>query len=188
MKAQIKQALLICWVVINSFGCQPNGVCEDSIFLTTDLVQELIDQGGFEEEFTGDGAVHSYTFVLSEDKILCGIGYRSVKDVDYQIELRNQHDSILFSEIMQFKHRKMEYKSVGNIFLNSKDTFLITRKANSGISTKSDLIGTIIISDDSPSPIIFPVEHGPLKIIDVNFDSIASAKFAIPLIDLEVKH
>jgi hypothetical protein len=187
MKAQFIKGILTFWLVINLFGCQPDGACDDSSFLTTDLVDKLVDQNGFEEEFWMDARVHAYTFVLNQDKILCGIGYQSVKNVDYFIELKNQNDSILFSEIMEFKHRKMEYKSVGNITLHAKDTFIISRKANSGTTTASDLIGPVCRSI-SKSRIIFPIEHGPLKIIGISYDSSSKPTTSFPIIDLEVNN
>ncbi len=183
----MKNSLIILFSgVIALFGCKSEGICEDSDFLMTNFFEKLLDDG-FTDEVTVD-ANHSYTFVLSQDKILCGIGYESQKNVvDYRIELKNQNDSILFNEIMRFNHKRIEYKSVGNILLNSQDTFTLTREVNSGAKSSIDHIGRVAIREGSES-IIFPITKGQLTIIDVNFDSIPTAKFAIPLIDLEVKH
>jgi hypothetical protein len=182
---EMKSSLLLIGL-IGLFGCKSDGVCEDSDFLMTNFFQELLE-GGFTDKETLD-TDHSYTFVLSEDKILCAIGYESQKNVvDYRIELKNQNDSILFNEIMSFNHKRIEYKSVGNILLSSKDTFTITRKVNSGANSASDHIGRVAHRDNSDS-ISFPITKGQLTVIDVNFDSIRGINFAIPLLDLEVKH
>ncbi len=153
---------------------------------------EKLDAGS-ESAITMDTEVHSYTFVLSEDKSLASIGYQSVEAIEtanYLIEIRDNSDSsLVYSEESTFKSNKMSYITAGApIVLQGGVSYSISRIQTNWTGNITNTIGHLVKTSESD----YPISYGILTITESNFHDHGKNDtnlryYALPRIDMELK-
>ncbi len=171
--------------------------CKKANFNTkkTDFQEAFNEQltAGNEGRITMDTEVHTYTFVLSEDKTLLSVGYQSqeaIKTTNYLIEIRDNNDSsIIYSQESAFKSNKMSYSTTGTpITLHSGVSYSISRIQTNWAGNITNTIGHIVKTSESD----YPISFGALTITGSNFHDHGENDtnlryFGLPRIDIELE-
>lgn len=154
-----------------------------------ELYNELIDNG-HDHEMTWDSEVHSYSFILSEDKVLSAIGYQSHPDlggVNYLMEITDDTDSsIIFSENYTFSTSEISYATLSApLTLMEGVPYTINRIQTNWTTYITETIGNVVMTTSSD----YPISFGDLTITESNFHDYGltnswSKFLALPRIDL----
>ena len=167
--------------------------CKKGKFKTNDsdfqhIFNNLIDSGKEADEFM-DTEVHSYTFVLSENKTIKSIGYesqKSMRSTDYVIEIiKNTDSSIVYTGNHKFNFRKLSYV-VPNYAVNLESGvhYTIKRIQTNWGQDISNTIGHLVRTEASN----YPLNSGVLSILESNFydsgETFGTKFFALPRIDI----
>ncbi len=149
----------------------------------------LIDSGN-ETDITWDAEVHSYSFILSENRSITSIGYQSHADLsttDYLIEIINNNDSsVIYSSGHQFSSTDISYGSpTGAINLQSGIPYTLNRIQTNWGQYITETIGHIVKTEPSD----YPISYGVLTITETNFYDFGSESSwtknkALPRIDI----
>jgi hypothetical protein len=168
--------------------------CKKGKFKTNDsefqqLYNGLISAGN-EADITWDAEVHSYTFVVNENKSIQSFGYQShssLSSTDYIIEIiKNTDSSIVYSGGHQFDSNNMSYVNpTSPINLEAGVSYTLNRIQTNWIQYVTETIGHIVKTEQSD----YPISNGPLTITETNFYDYGStnswSKFqALPRIDI----
>mgnify|MGYP006901764163 CR=1 FL=1 len=153
------------------------------------IYNNLIDSGN-KTDNTWDAEVHSYTFILSENKAITSIGYQSHPDLsstDYLIDIINNNDSsIVYSSGHRFNSNVLAYVTPNSpIVLQSGVSYTLNRIQTNWGQYITETIGHLVHT----APSDYPITHGVLTITETNFHDFGStnswAKFqALPRIDI----
>jgi len=140
---------------------------------------------GFEDEVSYDSETHEYSFILSRDVRLCGIGYQSQPEIkSYDIQIVDDQNTIVLDEQLSFSSDNTEYQAVASVMLDAGREYTIRRTCNA-YNSISDVIGRVL---RIPNGITLPVINGDLTITKVNFYGNGNPPSnAIPFIDLAVE-
>ena len=168
--------------------------CNKSSFNTSDsdfqhLYNDLIGPGN-DEEITIDTEVHSYTFVLSENKTVKSFGYQSdpsLSSTAYVIEIvRSSDSSVVYSGAHQFSSAAISYVTpTTSINLQSGVSYTLNRIQTNWVQYITETIGHVIKTESSD----YPLSNGVLTITGTDFHDLGDApngltNFALPRIDM----
>lgn len=186
--ARILKSGFFLFLLITLISCQKGKFkTNDSDFqhIFNDLVKT-----GHKADVTWDAEVHSYTFVLNENKSIKSFGYQShssLSSKDYLIEIINNTDSsIVYSGGHQFSSTDISYVTPNSqINLQSGVHYTLNRIQTNWGQYITETIGHIVKTEQSD----YPLSYGSLTITESNFHDDGSSsswqKFkALPRIDL----
>lgn len=155
----------------------------------TKIYDQLLDDGKT-EKVTLDTEVHSYTFILSEDKNLKSIGYQShsnLSTTNYEIEIiRDSDSSVVYSNVHQFSSTSISYVSLTTpLSLQNGVSFTVRRIQSNWLPDISNTIGHVIKTEQTD----YPLHYGTMKITKTQFHDKQTLNpsldyFALPRIDL----
>lgn len=187
MKNTIKSGLFIL-LSIALFSCK-KGKFKTNNSDFQEIYNGLIKSGN-KTDVTWDAEVHSYTFVLNENKTIQSFGYQSqssLSSTEYLIEIINNTDSsIVYSGGHLFSSSDISYVSPNSpINLQSDIHYTLNRIQTNWGQFITETIGHIVKTEQSD----YPLSEGSLTIIETNFHDYGSSsswqKFqALPRIDL----
>ena len=153
------------------------------------LYSQLIDDGKT-EDFTMDTEVHSYSFVLNENKSLFFIGYKShedLKSTDYRIEITNEDDGgVVYDGLHKFNHKKVSYVSPNSpVLFESGVSYTVKRIQTNWGENIARTIGELVKTDESD----YPIANGIMTITstefyDVDASTAGNESIGVPQIDL----
>ena len=168
--------------------------CKKGKFKTNDsdfqnIYNKLIKKG-HEAQETWDTEVHSYTFVLDENKSIKSFGYQSqpnLSSTDYLIEIiRNSDSAIIYSGGHQFSSSDISYATPHtSVNLQSGVSYSINRIQTNWGQYITETIGHLVRTEQSD----YPLNYGIMTITETNFHDYGSSDVsnkykALPRIDL----
>jgi hypothetical protein len=153
-------------------------------------IHNELTSNGHETAVKMDTEVHSYTFNLNENKVITSIGYQKHQDLgstNYLIEIISMSDSItIYSQGHQFGTNNLNYiNPTFPILLESGKAYTISRIQTNWGQYITETIGHIV----KTAPSDYPLNHGPLTILETNFNDFGSVNpslknYALPRIDI----
>jgi len=145
---------------------------------------------GHKSDITWDTEVHSYTFVLNENKTIKSFGYQSqssLSSTEYLIEIINNTDSsIVYSGGHIFSSTGISYVTPNSqVNLQSGVYYTLNRIQVNWGQYITETIGHIVKTEQSD----YPLSYGTLTITETSFHDYGSSssgqKFrALPRVDL----
>lgn len=187
MKFTIKSFFFI-FISIGLFSCK-KGKFKTNNSDFQHIYNDLI-KTGHKADITWDAEVHSYTFVLNENKSIKSFGYQSqssLSSTDYLIEIINNTDSsIVYSGGHLFSSTDISYAAPNSqINLLSDVHYTLNRIQTNWGQYITETVGHIVKTDQSD----YPLSYGSLTITETRFhDYGASSSWqkyqALPRIDL----
>lgn len=168
--------------------------CKKGKFNTKDSefqqIYNSLIKTGHKADVTMDAEVHSYTFILNENKSIKLFGYQSqsrLKSTDYIIEIINNKDSsILYSGGHQFSANRLSYVAPKSpINLQNGVYYTIKRIQKNWRRYITETVGHLVKADQSD----YPLSYGALTIKETSFhvhDSFSSWQkpYWLPRIDI----
>ncbi len=187
MKFTIKSSLLIL-ISIALISCK-KGKFKTNNSDFQHIYNDLIKRG-HKADVTWDAEVHSYTFVLNENKTIKSFGYQSqssLSSTEYLIEIINNTDSsIVYSGGHLFSSTDISYVTPNSqINLQSGVHYTLNRIQTNWGEYITETIGHIVRTEQSD----YPLSYGSLTITETSFHDYDNSgswqKFkALPRVDL----
>jgi hypothetical protein len=153
-------------------------------------IHNALIKSGHESDVTWDAEVHSYTFVLNENKTIKSFGYQSqssLSSTDYIIEIiKNSDSSIVYSGGHQFSSSDLTYVTPNStINLQSGVHYTLNRIQTNWGQYITETIGHIVKTEQSD----YPMSHGAMTITESSFHDFGSTSSwqkyqALPRIDI----
>ncbi len=133
------------------------------------LFQDIINNG-HTDQVTFDTEIHEYTFSLSSNKEICGIGYQSQPEIastPYIIEIFDNSANIsIYSESHVFNSSKISYVSpTSTVSLQPGTSYTIKRIQTNWGTFITNTIGRLA----RKSEMTFPYSSGDMTINSANF-------------------
>jgi hypothetical protein len=168
--------------------------CKKGKFKTNDSdfqnIYNSLIKSKHDADITWDAEVHSYNFVLSENKSITSIGYQSqpeLNSTDYIIEILNNTDSsVVYSGSHQFSSNELSYVVPNNLInLQSGVHYTINRIQTNWGQYITETVGHLVHTEQSD----YPLNYGVLTITESKFHDYGSMsswqKFkGLPRIDI----
>ena len=127
-----------------------NQVCDSSNTTFNQLFNNVLSDPSNIEEDTMDVATHGFTFEVTSNATICGIGYRSQSTFElypYLIEIYDNTNNVLvYSDNHTFSSTNTEYVSIGPIILTGGNSYTIKRIQN---NFTNDITILIVISQNN---------------------------------------
>lgn len=160
-------------------------VCDGGNIDFVSLYASVIQSGAADKNFL-DTEIHEYTFVLSQTKNVCKIGYQSHADIastPYQIEIVDSSATVVYSGSHIFSSSEASYVSPNStVTLHANMPYTIRRIQTNWGNYITNTIGRVAISPTMN----FPYTFGIMTITGSNFyqNGGPSVNAAVPCIAL----
>lgn len=123
---------------------------------------DFVNTGNYFFLTTMDLPSHEYTFHVTEALNLCSVGYQSNTGKPCVIEIVDENNTILYSNIFTFSKTEQDYKSLPLINLQPNKNYTVRRRFENYNDT-SDLIGKLFANKDYSSSVM-PFNTGKITI------------------------
>lgn len=176
-KTMTKKILLGIFILIGLISCtndddnnnlDEEAICDSTNTIFSQLYNDLSSTSSNIEETTMDTETHSYNFEVSENKIICQIGYQSLpsfSSTPYLIEVYdNTSNTLLYSDNHIFSSISTDYISIMPIQILVGHSYTIRRTQNNSGNNVANLIGRIIYGNST-----FPNNFEELTITSSSF-------------------
>jgi hypothetical protein len=147
---------------------ETEAICDYSNTSFNHLYNNLVNSSSNQDETTMDLETHSLNFEVSENKIICGIGYKSLTFFDttpYLIEIYdNTSNTLLYSDSPIFSYSSTSYISITPIDIEIDHSYAIKRIQLDRNGNIGNTIGRIVHGN-----LNFPKTLGALTITGPSF-------------------
>lgn len=161
-----------------------NSCDEENANMENDFA-DYVNSGNYSIHTTMDLATHEYTIQVTEAINLCSVGYQSYTGKPCVIEIVDENNSVLYSNIFTFSTTHQDYKSLPLINLQPNKNYTIRRRFENYNNT-SDIIGKLFHTNDYSSSVI-PFVTGKIIITQSRYYDLYNStinKSSIPYITL----
>ena len=159
--------------------------CEEENANMENYFADYINTGNYLFQTTMDLRTHEYTFHVTEALNLCSVGYQTYTGKPCVIELVDENNSVLYSNVFTFATTHQDYKDLPLINLQPNKNYTIRRRFENYNNT-SDLIGKLFQNKNYSSSVV-PFNAGKIVITQSKYYDVYNSNIVtntIPYITL----
>lgn len=127
--------------------------CEEENANMENYFADFINTGNYLFQTTMDTRTHEYTFHVTEALNLCSVGYQTYTGKPCVIEIVDENNTVIYSDIFTFSKTEQDYKSLPLINLQPNKNYTIRRRFENYDNT-SDLIGKLFQNRNYSSSVV----------------------------------
>ena len=159
--------------------------CEEENANMENFFADYINTGNYLFQTTMDLRTHEYTFHVTEALNLCSVGYQTYTGKPCVIELVDENNTVLYSNVFTFATTHQDYKNLPLINLQPNKNYTIRRRFENYNNT-SDLIGKLFQNKNYSSSVV-PFNAGKIIITQSKYYDVYNSNIVtntIPYITL----
>ena len=159
--------------------------CEEENANMENYFADYINTGNYLFQTTMDLRTHEYTFHVTEALNLCSVGYQTYTGKPCVIELVDENNTIIYTNIFTFSKTEQDYKSLPLINLQPNKNYTIRRRFEN-YNTTSDLIGKLFQNTNYSTSVV-PFNSGKIIITQSKYYDVYNSNIvtsSIPYITL----
>lgn len=159
--------------------------CEEENANMENYFADFINTGNYLFQTTMDTRTHEYTFHVTEALNLCSVGYQTYTGKPCVIEIVDENNTVIYTDIFTFSKTEQDYKSLPLINLQPNKNYTIRRRFENYDNT-SDLIGKLFQNKNYSSSFV-PFNNGKIIITHSKYYDASSSTIvtnSIPYITL----
>lgn len=141
--------------------------CEEENANMENYFADFINTGNYLFQTTMDTRTHEYTFHVTEALNLCSVGYQTHTGKPCVIEIVDENNTVIYTDIFTFSKTEQDYKSLPLINLQPNKNYTIRRRFENYDNT-SDLIGKLFQNKNFSSSVV-PFNSGKIIITQAKY-------------------